>query len=59
MDKWYTNDNCLYCTKCGKPYTYIGDVPIEGFPKGQEPWCICSQEVPHSISFPDTYKQIG
>jgi hypothetical protein len=42
-----------------KPYCYIGDIPNGGFIKGQEPYCTCNQGVPYTISFPDTYKQIG
>lgn len=30
-----------HCEKCGKPMSYIGDVPQGGFPKGSEPWCTC------------------
>ena len=29
------------CTKCGKPYYYVGDIPEGGFPRGSEPYCTC------------------
>jgi len=34
-----------YCDICGKPYIYIGDVPLGGFPIGQEPYCTCGTEI--------------
>jgi hypothetical protein len=30
-----------FCSKCGKPFIYIGDV--FDYSKGQEPWCTCNQ----------------
>lgn len=32
------------CPKCFKPYVYIGDIPMGGFIKGLEPYCICGQD---------------
>ena len=32
-----------YCDRCGKPFTYVGDVPTGGFPAGQAPWCECNK----------------
>ena len=29
------------CEKCGKPFSYFGDVPEGGFLPGQAPWCEC------------------
>ena len=31
--------------KCGKPYTYVGDIPPEGFQIGLEPYCTCGTEI--------------
>lgn len=31
------------CPKCGKPYIYVGDVPLGGFTKGLEPYCTCNE----------------
>ena len=33
-----------FCNKCGKPYTYVGDVPQGGYPQGQAPWCECGRD---------------
>ena len=35
------NGTANFCNKCGKPYTYVGDIPAGGFLKGQAPWCEC------------------
>lgn len=40
----YYKGTCI-CPKCDKPYIYIGDVPEGGFPKGQEPYCACNQNI--------------
>ena len=37
----YQGTGSAYCDKCGKPFIYVGDVPLEGFPKGHAPWCEC------------------
>ena len=33
------------CPKCGKPYTYVGDVPEGGFQVGDEPYCCCGTKI--------------
>lgn len=38
-NKKYCNGSGI-CPKCGKPYTYVGDI-IEGSPK---PYCTCNQD---------------
>jgi len=38
---WTYNDG--RCEKCGKPFVYVGDVPLGGFTKGLEPYCTCNQ----------------
>jgi len=43
--------NSGICPRCGKPYTYIGDIPTEGFPKGQEPWCTCGQDIKNPVTY--------
>ena len=40
-DYLYVDTTGSYCELCGRPYTYVGDVPKGGFPKGMEPWCTC------------------
>ena len=45
MDKINSWTGTNRCPKCGKPYCYMGDIPEGGFPKGQEPYCTCNQEV--------------
>jgi len=37
--KYYTGS--AYCNKCGKPFTYVGDIPNGGWAIGQEPFCTC------------------
>lgn len=37
------------CDKCGKPFTYVGDIPPEGFPVGSAPWCECGIPCPITI----------
>ena len=32
-----------FCNKCGKPFTYVGDVPRNGWQKGQAPYCECGE----------------
>lgn len=32
------------CKKCGKPFTYVGDIPPNGWQKGFEPYCTCRKE---------------
>ena len=31
------------CFKCDKPYCYVGDYPLGGYPVGCEPWCTCKK----------------
>ena len=33
------------CPNCGKPYSYIGDIPNGGFIIGCEPYCTCGTEI--------------
>ena len=33
------------CSKCSKPYVYIGDVPDGGFIVGVEPYCTCGTKI--------------
>jgi hypothetical protein len=40
------------CKKCGRPHTYVGDVPEGGFPKGQEPYCTCGDLEERRIEIP-------
>jgi len=40
----YTNYNGI-CNKCGKPFTYVGDIPEQGFTVGCEPYCTCGTEI--------------
>ena len=35
----------FFCTKCNKPTYYFGDVPLEGFSIGSEPYCTCGTEI--------------
>jgi len=56
MDKTYHNLN-NFCPKCSKPYTYIGDVPEGGFPKGQEPYCTCGNLEFRSDDFTFHYRK--
>ncbi len=30
------------CSKCGKPFIYVGDIPPMGFTIGLEPYCTCN-----------------
>ena len=39
------------CPKCGKPFSYIGDVPEHGWPKGQSPICTCNEDTPFNKNF--------
>ena len=29
------------CTKCSRPFIYVGDIPDGGFKVGSEPYCVC------------------
>ena len=40
-----TYNGSPFCPKCGKPYTYVGDVPEGGFPVGSEPYCCCGTRI--------------
>lgn len=33
-----------FCEKCGKPFTYVGDYPPNGWQKGFEPYCTCGSK---------------
>jgi predicted amidophosphoribosyltransferase len=35
-----------FCPDCGKPFSYVGDVPEGGFLPGTEPYCTCKQKKP-------------
>ena len=35
----YDDNTSPYCKKCGRPYTYVGDV----FDKDNPPFCTCGQ----------------
>jgi len=32
------------CSKCGKPYIYVGDIPESGWVPGMEPYCTCAEK---------------
>lgn len=33
-----------HCPDCHKPFIYIGDTPVEGWPHGLEPYCTCGSK---------------
>lgn len=39
-----------FCSICGKPFAYVGDVPVGGFLPGQEPYCTGHKEWQESLS---------
>lgn len=43
-----TQSEMTRCPKCGKPYTYVGDIPEGGFGKGNAPYCE-GHEPEHSL----------
>lgn len=61
----YTNvstlDSSEFCPKCHKPYFYVGDVPIGGFPKGLEPYCTCpyDNQSPNRLIFDPPFAYYG
>lgn len=57
VDQKY-NTGSPICPLCNKPYSYYGDVPAGGFPKGFEPYCTCDQ-TDYTFTFPTPFKQIG
>lgn len=58
----YRDNTSLFCNKCGKPYTYVGDVPLGGFPQGQTPWCECvfhsNNPINHYVFCPHCGKEL-
>jgi hypothetical protein len=43
-NKTNTGDLGTVCKKCYKPFVYIGDVPMDGWLEGCEPYCTCNQK---------------